>query len=105
MGDVWELGPHDLIRERSVATLKNHISIGIASEKVIAAYHDYLLSTTNESVPLPIDATNYVKCDKSSLFDPNGEITHPSSLDLRSCLGNKDLNQLTCCQSAANAQS
>ena len=105
--DVWELedfSPHDLIREHGVATLKDHISIGIASEKVITAYHDFLLSTTNESVPLPIDATNYVKRDKNSLFDPNGEIAHPSSLDLRPCLNDKDLNQLTYCQSV-NAQS
>lgn len=105
--DVWDTdnaNPADVILEHGVHTLRDHVSIGIEAEKVISAYHDFLLSTTNESVPLPIDAGNTSTREKTTLFDPKGEIAHPSSADFRTCLEDIDLRQDTYCKSI-NAQS
>jgi hypothetical protein len=69
------------------------------SEKVVAAYyHDFLLLTSNENEPLPLDAQTDDRSD-STLFNPNSNIPHPSSVDFRSCLEDKELNQQLYCQS------
>ena len=105
--DVWKTENYnsiELIQQHGVDVLHDHICIGIQAEKIISAYHDFLLSTTNECVPLPIDANNTHTRESTTLFDPNDEFAHPSSVDLKTCLQDIDLKQDIYCKSI-NAQS
>ena len=71
-GEAEDEATKGLLLSEGVTTLLARIEAAKKSEKVIAAYHDFLLSTTNESYPLPIDASCNEKRYNETLFDPNG---------------------------------
>ena len=83
--------------------MKHKVKEGKKSESVIQAYHDFLLTTSNENIQLPSDV-NSTERDNTTVFDPNDDVPHPSSFNLLESIVNPDRMQEIYC-SSCNAQS
>ena len=86
--------------------LKDILRKGVESEQVISSYHDFFLSTTNESEGdvFPIDASSKVRND-ATIFDPKDTpVPHPSSVNPLNVIDDLEARQKLYCQSC-NVQS
>ena len=94
----------DLENPDVVAELRKKIERAKESHCVIVAFHDFLITTMNSSVSLPVDAKKDVR-DSSTIFNPRTTtIHHPSAIDPLPLLNNSAAIDNLYCRSC-NVQS